>query len=317
MPTATTSHPPYERRRLVLVLLLCAILISCSSEGDALGATDNSVRPIASAEGVPFTQTHDVLLLPDGRACLFVSFDLQVVCGGDGWKNVTRHGRSGRAPGEFGRGAADLIRWSGGYAVLNDSRLSFFTNDGQLARTINISPGNFAAAFPADSIIVGVTWEMPRIDVARVTIMSAQDGAILFQRLLSPQSEPSTPGPSGAPAYLAVSETGTLAVSFNGNRVELLDEAGELSSFFDYPEPPEHHSERDLEEWAEGYRIMSGSAPTRKQLEERIGHCESTSYQAECGMAPRASSGSRLLGIATTTPTSIFFSATTGWGMSV
>lgn len=179
------------------MLVVLGLTAACHT-GDAY--PDPALELRATSEGVPFSETHFLLLTDDNNACLIDSYESQVVCGGPEWREVTRLGREGRGPGEFYALLGVESLESGGLGVVDfgNRRATLLSPSGRVERTIPFGGRPSLIRTPADSILLvpesdpghwapGQSSTRRRTRIARVRV---ETGAIQWDTLLVPESVP-------------------------------------------------------------------------------------------------------------------------------
>lgn len=273
LPTARHIH-----RSVVsaIVVIAMAGMSACAPRGDASTSQPAGVHleHVTSSGQVPYSEIPGLAIMDSNSVCLFDSYRVEILCGDRGWRNVTTVAREGSGPGEVGRSGRLLSAPRGGVAFLDvvNARITFFTSNREFAESVRIRRGSPASDVLSDSTIVMFGQPAPAtepsqhvyrvdagsgevIETARIAFepgLIGRDTAILTDGLIARDGRMLVRISSRGDSYLAW-------YAPDGRFVEMLE----------FPSrEPVYPTERDIEEFAAGYRTIFRTAPPKADIDE-------------------------------------------------
>lgn len=120
-----------DSRYWVALILVAGNACEAGSEESACHLPEVGLELVASAGPVPYSTSLAFTTIDTARACVFDSYEVQIVCGDRQWVLPAQFGREGAGPGELGR-SGTLVAGSAGSLVFIDrrnQRASYFNGD--------------------------------------------------------------------------------------------------------------------------------------------------------------------------------------------
>lgn len=290
-------------RRLPAVLAAVSLPVAaCTGGGGGVRRPDGiAVEHVATSAPLPLSQNNDLALIARDTACVFDSWEVQIVCGDREWRRTVRLGREGAGPGELGRFGM-LLRGpqsSVAFLDLRNRRVALFRVDGPTSEWGIGTQGTPAGPVQQDSALVLHSQPAPGgppvVEVVRTDLRTGD--VAVRTRLRAAHVEGGDVVLSGvvvhpAGGYVArVESDGTqhLALYASDGAFEglLAIPRGELV----YP------SDADVEQYVDQYsRALLGQRPPDSLLREyrrtRCGGCHAARSSSSCSSTMPVAPGS-------------------------
>lgn len=146
-----------------LVGFFCAAFTACEAApdgGNIRHLEDGLLELTGSVSALPTSLSDQFAVGAPNFACVFDSYEVQLVCGGPASPDVVRFGREGRGPGELGASGQLTSGPSGTVAFFDNytQRISFFSSEGYaggIPKQTSLLP---AGELLADSSFTGHTF---------------------------------------------------------------------------------------------------------------------------------------------------------------
>lgn len=230
---------------------------------------------LRSVEGVPPSQSSDLLLLESGFACTTDQYLLKVRCLDPGQEEWRVLGREGEGPGEL-RSVSWLVAVADndsaiGVVDLRNRRLTVYDLGGSLREGFPLPPVFRPLSSLTASGLLGLSMAFDRTDslAARLVRVRRGTGEVVADVPLR-----EAPGPGARIGFLRgvlLGDTSVL-IHIEGYRFGRYSLTGEQLSAFEVPErvrQPAFPTERDLEDYRAAARQITGISPTAAEMEER------------------------------------------------
>jgi hypothetical protein len=252
---------------LILGRVSLSLCLACSA-ADSVGSSSQlpSINLRSSTEPIPTSMTHDIVLISPSTVCLIDSYQVQVLCGEEGWKDVQVLGAEGRGPGEF-QAPADLTRGPEGQVGIVDYRLqrmTIFDSEGRLVKMVQ-TPPLFRPLTPfTDSLVVGLYETfMDSISTAPIAWISLSADSVVDQKVFRHVSDATRALTFGVAMVNGIlGPDGQFVFAVHGYRLARYSPDGQFLGEFTSPDyRPELPSERDVEEYIEGLRWIFNESP--------------------------------------------------------
>lgn len=272
------SDQLHRRHRLAgnrIVVALLAWSIACADRNPEVhGVADLSLQLITTSRPVPLSENNGLALVGTDTACLFDSYEAQIVCGDREWARPYRIGRFGKGPGELGS-YGTIVRGPGASVAFFDvvnRRMSVFGMNGTITQypmPVQVSP---ASAVPPDTTLVAhmlpapgsepslqIVWIRGAVGTADSTVTLRFDpgvvggaSVVVSSAVLTPTGEYVAHVRRGDESYLARYST-----------------AAEFVSLIELPRVEPHYpNDTDVEEYVRGRtRAFLGRAPSESVVD--------------------------------------------------
>jgi hypothetical protein len=228
---------------------------------------------IARSAQIPYSRSESLAVPSPDRACIFDSYEIQIICGDRTWTDLVRGGRKGAGPGELGPSGYLVSAPDGQVAFIDsrNSRVSIFSNTLEFVRSTPLRTSLYPlGAISANWVLGGSTLpSYANLAQTRALWIDLDSGIIAREIVLrfepeSPLIDPITVIPAlqaNDGKILARMGRGQLGwFSDDGAFIELL----ELPDF-----GPSYPTEYDVEQHIDEYTwVTLGRAPSEQQLRE-------------------------------------------------